>query len=89
MTEGSPTASLLLLVLPLVLIGFMLWSARRRQRTMAEFTASLQVGDEVFTTSGILGRIVELDDERARLEVATGTVLTMDRRAIGMKSTLR
>lgn len=86
MTEGSPTASLLLLVLPLVLIGFMLWSARRRQRTMAEFTASLQVGDEVFTTSGILGRIVELDDERARLEVATGTVLTMDRRAIGMKA---
>ncbi|WP_068264893.1 preprotein translocase subunit YajC [Janibacter limosus] len=86
MTEGSPTASLLLLVLPLVLIGFMLWSARRRQRTMAEFTASLQVGDEVFTTSGILGRIVELQDERARVEVAPGTVLTMDRRAIGMKA---
>lgn len=86
MTEGSPTASLLLLVLPLVLIGFMLWSARRRQRTMAEFTASLQVGDEVFTTSGILGRIVELQGERARVEVAPGTVLTMDRRAIGMKA---
>ncbi|CAM3916981.1 preprotein translocase subunit YajC [Janibacter anophelis] len=85
MNEGSQTASLLLLILPLVLIGFMLWSARRRQRTMAEFTASLQVGDEVFTTSGILGRIVELDDDRLRLEVAPGTVLTMDRRAVGMK----
>ena len=52
---------------------------------MAQFTASLQVGDEVFTTSGILGRIVELDEERVRLEVAPGTVLTLDRRAIGMK----
>lgn len=86
MNQGSQTASLLLLLLPLVLIGFMLWSARRRQRTMAEFSASLQVGDEVFTTSGILGRIVELDDDRARLEVAPGTVLTFDRRAIGMKA---
>ncbi|KRE37064.1 preprotein translocase subunit YajC [Janibacter sp. Soil728] len=85
MNQGSQTASLLLLLLPLVLIGFMLWSARRRQRTMAQFAASLQVGDEVFTTSGILGRIIELDDERARLEVAPGTVLTFDRRAIGMK----
>lgn len=86
MNQGSQTASLLLLVLPLVLIGFMLWSARKRQRTMAEFSASLQVGDEVFTTSGILGRITELDSDRVRLEVAPGTVLTLDRRAIGMKA---
>ena len=86
MNEGSQTASLLLLILPLLLIGFMLYSARKRQRTMAEFSASLQVGDEVFTTSGILGRIVDLDEERVRLEVAPGTILTLDRRAIGMKA---
>ncbi len=87
MNEGSQTASLLLLILPLLLIVFMLYSSRKRQRTMAEFSASLQVGEEVFTTSGILGRIVELDEERVRLEVAPGTVLTLDRRAIGMKVT--
>lgn len=86
MNEGSQLASLLLLILPLLLIGFMLYSARKRQRTMAEFSASLQVGDEVFMTSGIMGRIVDLDDERVRLEVAPGTVLTVDRRAIGMKA---
>ena len=85
MNDGSQTASLLLLVLPLLLIGFMLYSARKRQRTMAEFSASLEVADEVYTTSGILGRITELDDEHAKLEVAPGTVLTIDRRAIGMK----
>lgn len=85
MNDGSQTASLLLLILPLLLIGFMLYSARKRQRTMAEFSASLQVADEVYTTSGILGQIIELDDEHAKLEVAPGTVLTMDRRAIGMK----
>ena len=87
MNDGSQSASLLLLILPLFLIGFMLWTSRRRQRTMAEFSASLQVGEEVFTTSGILGRITELHDDRVRLEVAPGTVLTLDRRAIGMKAT--
>lgn len=86
MNEGSQTASLLLLILPLLLIGFMLYSARKRQRTLAEFSASLTVGEEVFTTSGILGRITDLDEERVRLEVAPGTVLTLDRRAIGMKA---
>ena len=85
MNEGSQTASLLLLVLPLLLIGFMLYSARKRQRTMAEFSASLEVGEEIYMTSGIRGRITELDDEHARVEVAPGTVLTIDRRAIGMK----
>ena len=85
MNDGSQSASLLLLVLPLLLIGFMLWSGRKRQRTLAEFSASLNVGDEVFTTSGIHGRIVDLDEERVRLEVAPQTVLTMDRRAIGVK----
>jgi|SRR5699024_513253 len=85
MNDGSQTASLLLLVLPLLLIGFMLYSARKRQRTMAEFSASLREGDEVFTTSGILGRIIAIDGDRVRLEVAPETVLTLDRRAIGMK----
>ncbi|WP_435198467.1 preprotein translocase subunit YajC [Janibacter sp. GS2] len=85
MNDGSQSASLLLLILPLLLIGFMLYSARKRQRTLAEFSASLQVGDEVFTTAGILGRITELEDERVRLEVAPGTVITLDRRAIGTK----
>lgn len=85
MNEGSQTASLILLILPLILIGFMLWTARRRQKTLADFSASLQVGEEVYTTSGILGRITEIHDDRVRLEVAPGTVLTLDRRAIGAK----
>lgn len=86
MNQGSQSASLLLLLLPLILIGFMLWTARKRQKTLSDFSNSLQVGDEVFMTSGILGRITELDDERVRLEVSPGTVLTVDRRAIGMKA---
>ncbi len=83
MNQGSPIASLLLLLLPLLLIAFMIWSGRRRAKAMAQFTASLQEGDEIFLTSGIRGRIVQLDEQLVRLEVAEGVVLTVDRRAVG------
>lgn len=86
MNDGSQVASLLLLLLPLLLIAYMMWTARRRQKAMADFAASLEVGDEVFTTSGILGTIVGLEEQRARLQVAEGTVLTVDRRAIGVRA---
>ena len=35
----------------------------------------LQVGDDVLTTSGIFGTIIELGDDDLRLEIAPGTVV--------------
>ena len=43
----------------------------------------LREGDEVLTTSGIYGRIVELGDDDAELEIAPGTVIRVARGAIG------
>jgi len=40
------------------------------------------VGDEVMTTSGLLGRITVLDDEIATLEVSPGVSIRFNRRAI-------
>lgn len=85
MNDGS-LGSLFLLLLPLVLIGFLLWSTRRRQRAMDQFSSGLSTGDEVVLTSGIYGTVVELTDSTARVEVAPGTVLTVDRRAIGARA---
>ncbi|GAA3614560.1 hypothetical protein GCM10022199_18330 [Marihabitans asiaticum] len=85
MNEGS-LGSLLILLLPLLLIIFMIVSGRRRQRVMEEFNASLAVGEEVVTTSGIYGRLVELSESTAELEIAPRTVITVDRRAIGMRA---
>ena len=86
MNQGSQTASLILLILPLVLIGFMLWSAQRRQKTMADFSASLQVGEEVVTTSGIYGRLTQVGESTAELEIAPGTRITIDKRAVGVRT---
>ena len=55
---------------------------RRRTNAHRALLASLQVGDEVITIGGILGTIRELDDEKIRLEVADGVVLTVARNAI-------
>ena len=75
-------SGLMLPLLLLLLVGFMFWSQRRRQRAALDLQSALQVGDEVCTTSGLFGVITALDDTVAHLEVAPGTVVRFDRRAV-------
>lgn len=84
MNDGS-FASLLILLLPLLLIVFMVFSGRRRQRTMQDFQSSLAVGEKVVTTSGIYGTITGTDGGVLHLEIAPGTVIRVDRRAVGVR----
>jgi preprotein translocase subunit YajC len=74
--------SLLIFAIPILLIGFMFWSQRRRQRTMQQQQAALEVGDEGRTTSGLYGTIIALDDRIATLEVSPGVQVRFDRRAV-------
>jgi preprotein translocase subunit YajC len=83
---GSSGASLLIFLLPVALIGFMIWSQRRRQRDVQSLQAGLSVGDEVVTTSGLFGRITSIDGSVVTLEVSPGVQLRFDRRAIGTKT---
>lgn len=86
-SQGSG-GSLLIFALPVVLIGFLFLSQRRRRRAMEVMQQALTVGDEVSTTSGLHGRIVSLDDAIAGLEVSPGVTLRFDRRALVRKPTL-
>jgi preprotein translocase subunit YajC len=56
---------------------------QRRLRQHQVLIASLEVGDEVVTTSGIFGTITALGDDTAQLEVAPGVALKVAKRAIG------
>ncbi len=85
MNTGNGTSSLVILALPLLLLAWMFWSANRRQRQMRQFSSSLNVGDQVVTSSGIFGTIRHLDDVSAHLEVAEGMIMRFDRRAVAMK----
>jgi preprotein translocase subunit YajC len=80
--QGSSAGSLLIFALPILLIVFMFMSQRRRQRAAQTLQSGLNVGDEVTTTSGLLGRISSLDDKVATLEVSPGVLVRFDRRAI-------
>lgn len=84
MNDGS-FASLLILLLPLLLIVFMVFSGRRRQRTMQDFQSSLAVGEQVVLTSGIYGTITRTEEGVLHLEIAPGTVIRVDRRAVGVR----
>ena len=65
----------LMLVLGLVLISALMflpqWQAKRRKQKQM---ANLQVGDEVMTVGGIIGKMTyfDVDENRARIEVSPG-----------------
>lgn len=77
---------------PLIWTAFVLLSVwfllirpqRRRVMQHAALVASLEPGHRVITAGGIHGRIERLDDQDdvIHLEVAPGTVVRVDRRAI-------
>jgi preprotein translocase subunit YajC len=80
--SSGGSGSLLIFALPLLLIGWMFFTQRRRSRESLRLQSSLGVGDDVTTTSGMLGRITALDDKIATLEVCPGVSIRFNRRAI-------
>ena len=81
-SSSGGSANLLIFALPVLLIGFMFITQRRRQKETQRVQSTLGVGDQVTTTSGLLGRITALDDKIATLEVSPGVRVRFDRRAI-------
>jgi len=81
-SSSGGSSSLLIFALPVLLIGWMFFSQRRRQKAAQALQSTLGVGDEISTTSGLLGRISALDDRIVTLEVSPGVNIRFDRRAI-------
>ena len=77
-----------LLLLPLMFLA--LWvivilPQQRRMRAHQALVAVLEEGDEVMTTSGIIGTITAIDDEVLHLEVAPRVTLRIVRAAIAQR----
>ena len=58
---------------------------QQRVRRQQELVRSLEVGDEIVTAGGIFGRVVALDDEVARIEVAPGVEIRCLRLAVNAR----
>lgn len=74
-----------LLLLLIFFVAFSTRSGRRQRESIAQMQSSLQVGDEVVTTSGVYGSIAQLADTRVGLEIAPGVVIELARQAIARK----
>ena len=61
---------------------FLVLPSRRRQRAHQAMQDEIETGDEIITAGGIHGVVREAGEDELRLEIAPGTVVTLDRRAV-------
>jgi preprotein translocase subunit YajC len=61
---------MLIMVVPLVLL--LVFSSRSQAKKQGKVLASLQKGDKVITQGGMVGKLVELGDRYAKVEIAAG-----------------
>jgi preprotein translocase subunit YajC len=78
----SPFAIVWLVLLVVAFWLLVVRPQRRQMLAMRVLQASLAVGDDVVTTSGIYGTIRALDTTTVELEIAPGTVVRVARAAI-------
>jgi preprotein translocase subunit YajC len=75
-------------LLPILLLVVLLYllvirPARKRAQRVTQLQQALSVGDEVMLTSGIYGHVVAVEDDRLKVAIADGVVVTVHRGAIG------
>ena len=61
---------------------FLIMPQRRRMQAQRELYARVEVGDEILTVGGLIGRIRSAQDEELVLEIAPGTDVRVARRAV-------
>ena len=72
---GSVWGSYLMLgIMLVVLYVFMFLPQRKQQKKDAQMRANLDIGDEVLTQGGILGRVVSMKDEFIVIETGSDRV---------------
>ncbi len=81
--QGSPFSFLIFLV-PLALLFFMMRSQKRKAAVQQQRQQAAGVGDEIMTTGGIFGTIVNEDEDEGTVtvEIAPGTRIRMLRSGI-------
>jgi preprotein translocase subunit YajC len=73
------------LLIPLAMYFLLIRPQRRRQRTQAAMQSSIEVGDEVMTTSGLYGFITGFDGDIVWLEIDDNVQIRVARAAVQRK----
>ena len=71
------------ILLMVVIFYFLLWRPQKKQqKERASLLGSLKKGQKIVTIGGIYGEIVELDDEKLKVQVSEKVELTFARTAV-------
>ena len=71
------------ILLMVVIFHFLLWRPQKKQqKERASLLGSLKKGQKIVTIGGIYGEIVELDDEKVKVQVSEKVELTFARTAV-------
>ena len=73
---------IIIVVLLAVMWLFLIRPQRRRQVQQAQMQGTLEAGNEILTAGGIHGTVREVEDDVVHVEIAPGTVIRLDRRAV-------
>lgn len=86
-SQGGSPLSFIIFLLPLGLLFFLMRSQKRKLQAQQALQQQAEVGDEILTTSGIYGTIVETDDDEGTVvvEIAPGTQIKMVRAGISRR----
>lgn len=76
---------LLPIALLIPLFFLLIWSNRSQSKKQAAAIAALQKGDRVVLQSGLIGRLVEIGDRTAKVEIASGVKVEVLKSAISGK----
>ena len=77
---------IIIMGLALVAMWFMSSRSRKQQQQVADFRNNLEPGEEVMTTSGLFGTVVEVDGEVVWLELVDGFVTKWYKPAISKRA---
>lgn len=88
--EAAEGGNALGFLLPLVILGglfyvLLILPQRRRQKKMASMRADIEVGDEVRTIGGIIGTVVDEDDDVFTIDIG-GQRMRVVKRAVAGKT---
>ncbi len=79
----SPAVQLLVILVALVAFwAIVLRPARTAQKRVQQLQNELEVGLEVVLSAGIFGTIRALSEQKAEIEIAPGTVITVARQVV-------
>lgn len=72
---GGPMSMPLMLLLMFGVFYFVLWRPQSKERKKVEsFRQNLKKGDKVWTQGGIIGTVVQVEDQAVLLEIGAGKV---------------